>query len=63
MRLSIVHLLEMYNSGIFRNGRRKHIYDQKFINLLLLELVGLDDIQTDTSIDNITMKFMHSKYF
>lgn len=61
IRMGVIHLLEMYNTGMFRDGRRSHVYDQRFINLLLVELVGLDDIENGTPIDDITKKFMYSK--
>lgn len=61
MRMPSVHLLQMYNTGMFKDGLRKHNYDQRFVNLLLLELVGLDDIENGTPINDITMKFISSK--
>lgn len=61
IRLSVAHLLEIYNTGMFRDGRRSHVYDQKFINLLLVELIGLDDIESGMPIDDITKKFLFSK--
>lgn len=63
LRLSVITLLEMYNKGIFRNGRREDVYDQRFINLLLIELVGLEDMETGKIIDSVTKKCMFSKLF
>lgn len=61
IRGPVVTLLEMYNMGIFRNGRRHHVYDQKFIHLLIIEFIGLSDIEDEKPIDDITMKFMFGK--
>lgn len=63
IRFSVVTLLEMYNKGIFRSGQRAETYDQKFINLLLLELIGLDSMDKAEQIDDITMKFIFGKKF
>lgn len=58
IRSPVVLLLQMYNTGIFRNGRRCHVYDQKFIDLLLIEFIGLDELKKQTSIDQLTTKFL-----
>jgi hypothetical protein len=63
IRAPVVYLLEIYNSGIFRTGRRFQVYDQKFIDLLLLEFVGLDDLEQQKPLDQITNKFLFGKLF
>lgn len=62
IRAPVVTLLEMYNTGMFRNGRRNHVYDKKFIHLLIIEFVGLDDIESQKPLDEITKKMMFGNF-
>lgn len=58
IRSPVVHLLQIYNQGIFRTGKRCHVYDQKFIGLLLIEFVGIDDLEQQKPLEQITNKLL-----
>lgn len=61
IRQPIVRLLQIYNTGVLRTGMRAHVYDQKCIDLLLLDFVGLDDLQEQKPLEEMTRKMLFGK--
>lgn len=61
IRTVTLQLLKIYSSDAFVNGKNFEKYDRKFIQLLMIELIGPQQIQEGKRPDPYIIDFIRSK--